>query len=188
MLRRFLLVAFLLAMGSGVVWAGITASISGTVSDPSGAVIAQAAVTAHNVDTGIDNSTQTNAQGFYSFPLLPPGKYDVIIKAPGFQEYRQTGLVLDVNTAQRVDVTMKVGAVTQEVSVSAMAAHIETSATQMGDVIGSTKMLDLPLNGRSYLDLLNLQPGVAPASTSEGPSVSISGQREDFQRLYDQRR
>jgi hypothetical protein len=71
-----------------------------------------------------------------------------------------------------------VGAVTQEVNVSATAAHVETSNTQMGDVIGTTEMLALPLNGRSYLDLLGLQPGVAPGSSGEGSSVSISGQRE----------
>ncbi len=168
----------LLLLATGTVWGGITGSISGTVTDPTGAVIPGAAVTAHNTETGIDSSTQTNAQGFYSFPALPAGKYEVRIKATGFQEYRETGLVLDVNTALRIDAAMKVGAVTQEVSVSATAAHVETSNTQMGDVIGTTKMLTLPLNGRSYLDLLGLQPGVAPGGSGEGASVSISGQRE----------
>jgi hypothetical protein len=167
-----------LALGAGAVWGSITGSISGTVTDPSGAVIPGVSVVALNTETGIQTSTQTNAAGFYNFPALPAGHYEVKITKSGFEEYRQTGLVLDVNTALRVDATLKVGAVTQEVSVSATAAHVETSSTQMGDVIGSTKMLELPLNGRSYLDLLGLQPGVAPWGSGEGNSVSISGQRE----------
>jgi hypothetical protein len=165
----------LLLLATGTVWGGITGSISGTVTDPTGAVIPGAAVTAHNTETGIDSSTQTNAQGFYSFPALPAGKYEVSIKAPGFQEYRETGLVLDVNTALRIDAAMKVGAVNQEVSVTATAVHVETSNTQMGEVIGTTKMTTLPLNGRSYTDLLALQPGVAPTSSGEGGGYGVSG-------------
>jgi hypothetical protein len=171
-----LTIVFLLA--TGTLWSSINGSISGTVTDSSGAVIPQVSVVARNTETGIQTSTQTNMAGFYSLPALPAGPYEVIITKKGFEEYRQTGLVLDVNTALRVDATLKVGAVTQEVSVSATAAHVETSSTQMGDVIGSAKMLTLPLNGRSYLDLIGLQPGVAPGGSGEGASVSISGQRE----------
>lgn len=180
-------VLVLLSAGSG--WASVTARISGTVTDPTGALIPGASVTAHNTETGIDITTQTNSDGFYSFPALSTGKYEVTIKASGFEEYRQTGLVLDVNTALRVDVVMKVGAVTQEVKVSATAVHVDTSNTQMGEVIGTTKMTAVPLNGRSYTDLMALQPGVAPASSGEGQvsavsgnldagNISISGQRE----------
>lgn len=165
----------LLLLAAGTVRGSITASISGTVTDPTGAVIPGAAVTAHNTETGIDSSTQTNAQGFYNFPALPTGKYEVSIKAAGFQEYRQTGLVLDVNTALRIDATMKVGAVTQEVSVTSTAVHVETTNTQMGEVIGTVKMTTLPLNGRSYTDLLALQPGVVPATSGEGSGMSVSG-------------
>ena len=114
------------------------------------------------------SSTQTNAQGFYNFPALPTGKYEVRIKATGFEEYRETDLVLDVNNALRIDAAMKVGSVSQEVSVSSTAVHVETTNTQMGEVIGTTKMTSLPLNGRSYTDLLALQPGVAPSSSGEG--------------------
>ena len=165
----------LLGLVIPVAYASITASISGTVTDPTGAVIPGASVTAHNTETGIDASTETNAQGFYSFPVLSTGKYEVSIKATGFEEYRQTGLVLDVNTALRIDAVMKVGAVTQEVQVSATAVHVETSNTQMGEVIGTTKMTALPLNGRSYTNLLALQPGVVPASSGEGGGNSVSG-------------
>jgi hypothetical protein len=172
---RFETLVILLLLATGTIWAAVTASISGTVTDPTGGVIPNAAVTAHNTDTGIDSSTQTNAQGFYNFPALPPGKYEVTIKATGFEEYRETGLVLDVNNALRIDATMKVGSVSQEVSVTSTAVHVETTNTQMGEVIGTTKMTTLPLNGRSYTDLLALQPGVVPASSGEGSGYAVSG-------------
>ncbi|MGD0227960.1 MAG: carboxypeptidase regulatory-like domain-containing protein [Terriglobia bacterium] len=175
MTNRFGALAVLLLLATATIWAGVTASISGTVTDPTGAVIPNAAVTAHNTETGIDSQTQTNAQGFYSFPALPTGKYEVRIKATGFEEYRETGLVLDVNNALRIDAAMKVGAVNQEVSVSSTAVHVETSNTQMGEVIGNVKMTTLPLNGRSYTDLMATQPGVAPTSSGEGQGMSVSG-------------
>jgi hypothetical protein len=164
-----------LLLGTGLAWGSVTASISGTVMDASGAVIPRASVVAVNTQTGIQTSTQTNADGFYSFPALPAGHYDIHITATGFQEYGQTGLVLDVNTAVRVDATLKVGTATQRVEVSAATVQVETSNTQMGEVIGGTKMTSLPLNGRSYTDLLALQPGVAPVSSGEGGGNSVSG-------------
>jgi hypothetical protein len=146
-------------------------------------------VIAHNTETGIDNSTVTNSAGFYSFPALSVGHYEVRITAKGFQAYRETGLVLNVNAALRVDATLQVGALRQQVSVSSTAVHVDTTSTQMGEIIGSAKMTTLPLNGRSYTDLLALQPGVAPASSGEGGgnavsgnlnqgAISVSGQRE----------
>ena len=166
---------FACLLGTGFVWGSVTASISGTVTDASGAIIPGATVVAVNTETNIQNSTQTNADGFYSFPALPAGHYEVEIKANGFQQYRQTGLVLDVNTALRIDATLQVGNVNQQVSVSATAMHVETSNTQMGEVIGTTKMTALPLNGRSYTDLIALQPGVAPVSSGESGAFSVSG-------------
>ena len=186
---RLATLLMVLLLATGAVWGIVTASISGTVSDPTGAVVPGAAVTARNTDTGIITTTKSNSDGFYSLPALAPGKYEVIIKAAGFEEYHQTDLVLDVNNAVRIDAVMKVGAVTQQVSVSATAVHVDTSSTQMGEVITDTKITAVPLNYRSYTDLLSLQPGVAPASSgaaSSNPvsgnlnpgSISISGQRE----------
>jgi len=129
---RLSVLAVVFGLAVSIVYASVTASISGTVSDPTGAVIPGAAVTAHNTDTGIDSATQTNAQGFYNFPALPTGKYEVRIKATGFEEFRETGLVLDVNNALRIDAAMKVGAVNEEVSVTSTAVHVETTNTQMG--------------------------------------------------------
>src|ERR1051326_3388861 len=87
----------------------VTGRISGTVKDPTGAVIPSAEVTALETQTGIRNTTKTDAAGFYSFPSLPVGHYDLDVKSSGFKDYKQTGLVLDVNTALLVDVPMQIG-------------------------------------------------------------------------------
>src|SRR5689334_1996017 len=152
------LVVVLLACGQ--LFGGVTASISGTVTDPSGAAVSGATVTATNTDTGIAQIQRTNTQGFYSFQSLPLGHYDVSVQQRGFKMYRQIGLVLNVNEAQTVDVALQVGAVEQSMEVSAAALHVETTSSQMGEVIESQKMMAVPLVSRSYTDLLALQPGV----------------------------
>jgi hypothetical protein len=103
------------------------------------------------------------------------GHYDITISTKGFSDYRETGLVLDVNTSLRVDASLRVGGVTEQVSVSASAVHVETTNTQMGEVIGTNKMELVPLNGRSYTDLLALQPGVVPVSSGQYSGTLVSG-------------
>src|SRR5207245_7046281 len=157
------LVAFALLIAGGSALAGVTASISGTVKDPSGATVAGASVTVVNDDTGIKQSQHTNAAGFYSFQSLPLGHYTIEVEQPGFRIYRQTGLVLDVNAALVVDVDLKVGDVKEVVQVASEAVHVETASTQLGEVIGGSEMTGVPLVSRSYTDLLALQPGVIAA-------------------------
>ncbi len=173
--QRLFTLGLLLVLASPLARAAVTGSISGTVTDPTGAVMPGVSVVALDTDTGIQTTTQTNAAGFYNFPALPTGHYEIRITETGFEEYRQTGLVIDVNTALRIDATMKVGSVNQEVSVTSTAVHVETTNTQMGEVIGNTKMTTLPLNGRSYTDLLALQPGVVPSSSGESSAMGVSG-------------
>ncbi|MGH9430182.1 MAG: TonB-dependent receptor domain-containing protein [Terriglobia bacterium] len=183
--------AMALLLGSAAVWAGITGSISGVVSDPSGAVIPGVNVIALNTQTGIRQTVVTDAKGFYNFPALPIGSYDIDVQQSGFRHYRQTGLVINANSALRADVSLQVGATTQEVTVSSAALHVETRNTQMGEVIGNTKITSVPLNGRSFTNLLALQPGVSPyynvASPGDRPASgdiqdsgnqSVNGQRE----------
>jgi hypothetical protein len=119
------------------------------------------------------------------------GHYNIKIQAAGYSEYQQTGVVIDVNSALRIDVKLKVGEVTQHIEVSANVLQVDTETTQLGEVIGGKSMTSLPLNGRSYTDLLALQPGVVPSSvetvnsyTPSAPSgglndgtLSISGAR-----------
>lgn len=156
--------------------ASVTASISGTVTDSSGAVVAGATVTATNTDTNITQTLPANAQGYYSFQELPLGHYAIQVEQAGFRTFHQTGLVLDVNAALVVNVTLQVGQVTQNVTVTASALHVETANTQMGEVITGHAMTDIPLVTRSYTDLLALQPGVI--SQASGITGAYAGQYE----------
>ncbi len=171
------LVFALALLTCGRLLAGVTASISGTVTDPSGAVVAGASVTATNVETGVATTLTTNTQGFYSFQSLPLGNYTISVQQSGFKGYSQTGLVLDVNSALTIDVHLEVGATTEKVEVSSDALHVDTESTQMGDVITGKTMTDVPLVTRSYTDLLGLQPGVAQTASQmtgayAGPFIS----------------
>ena len=165
--------ALSLCFASGQLYAGVTASISGTVTDSSAAAVVGAAVTATNADTGVTFTQQTNAQGYYSFQSVPLGKYTIDVEAKGFKVYRQTGLILDVNSALVVDVSLQVGQATEKIEVSSSALHVETANTQMGEVIAGKEMTDVPLVTRSYTDLLALQPGVI--STPSGMTGAFAG-------------
>src|ERR1700690_2704268 len=171
-------VAFALVLfANGRLLAGVTASISGTVTDPSGAVVAGATVTATNVDTGVATTLTTNAAGFYSFQSLPLGNYTIGVQQSGFKGYAQTGLVLDVNSALVIDVQLQVGTTSEKVEVLSDTLHVDTESTQMGEVITGKTMTDVPLVTRSYTDLLSLQPGVAQTASQmtgafAGPFIS----------------
>src|SRR6266567_1822129 len=176
--------ALIVSVAVSPAWSSVTGSISGTVKDSSGAVVPEAAVTALNTGTGISQSVETDAVGFYVFPALPVGVYDVTIRHAGFKEYRETGLALDATVALRVDATLQVGAAAQEVTVQSATVHVDTTSAQMGEIIGGVKMTTLPLNGRAYTDLLALQPGVVAlnagtySSQAVSGNLSVGGQRE----------
>src|SRR5271156_4022348 len=164
-LQRFLpalLVAFIL--GSVVAWAGITGSISGIVTDSSGSVVPKVSVTATETGTGVRSVIQTDGSGFYSFPDLPIGNYDVVVRQPGFKTYTKIGVHIDANSAIRLDVKLELGEVTEKMTVTTNAVQVETQSTQLGEVINSQKIEAVPLNGRDFTDLLALQPGVVPSA------------------------
>jgi hypothetical protein len=175
--RRYLIVvATLLAcLCAQASFAAVTGRISGTVKDPTGALVPSAEVTALETQTGIRTATKTDAQGSYSFPSLPVGHYELEVRSSGFKDYKQTGLILDVNTALLIDVPLQIGEASQEVTVNAAAVQVETTNTHMGEVISDAKMTTVPLNGRSYTDLLALQPGVTPTSSGQYGAISVSG-------------
>ena len=167
-----LFVAVMLFAG-GRLFAGVSASISGTVTDPTGAVVAGATVTATNVDTGVATEQSTNGQGFYSFQSLPVGKYSIDVLHSGFKVYTRRGLVLDVNQTLVVDVIVQVGQTSERIEVASEALHVDTATTQMGEVITDKEMTDVPLVSRSYTDLLSLQPGVV--SSPSGMTGAYAG-------------
>ena len=160
-----LVAAVVFFIAGKAVWGSVTGSISGVVRDSSGALIPAAEVVALNTQTGVKWTVSTDAQGFYSFQALPVGDYEVDVSKSGFNRYRQTGLTLTVNAALTVDVPLQVGQVTQSVTVNSTVVHVDTTSTQMGEVIGSNKITEVPLLTRGYTDLLALQPGVVPVSS-----------------------
>src|SRR5579884_3835443 len=99
-------------------WASITGSISGVVTDPSGAVLAGATVVATETQTGVKTTVTTDAKGFYSFPALAVGTYNIDVTDAGFKSFRKTGVAIDANSAVRVDVSMNVGAINEQIEVS----------------------------------------------------------------------
>ena len=175
--RQLIILAATVGLLWGTTFAGVSARISGTVKDQSGATIAGATVTATNLDTSISQTQTTNSQGFYSFPSLPLGKYAVEFQQKGFRSLRRTDLTLDVSSALMIDATLQIGKATEQIEVAADAMHVETVSSQMGEVIESKRMTDVPLLSRSYTDLLSLQPGVASAQSQmtgayAGPFIS----------------
>jgi hypothetical protein len=156
-------------------WAGEGGKISGTAKDRSGAVIPKVTVTAIDSGTGFEQTVTTDDEGFYSFPSLPIGRYDLEFEAAGFAPYRRTGVVVDANTALTIDASLQVGQENEAVTVTDSQVHVETSSTQMGEVITGSQMTGVPLNGRSFTDLLALQPGVAPATSITSDTVQDVG-------------
>jgi hypothetical protein len=156
-------------------WASVGGGVSGIVRDSSGGVLPHAVVTIQEAGTGLLYRTQTDDKGFYSLPVLPVGHYDLRVEATGFEAYRRSGIVLDTSAALTLDAVLQPGTVRQMVTVADNALHIETTSTQMGQVIGGRQMTAVPLNGRSFTDLLSLQPGVAPASATTASTVQDVG-------------
>ncbi len=151
-------------------------SITGVVSDPNGALIAGAILKLTNTAQQTTYRAVADKEGLYSFPNLPVGRYDLDITAPGFSPQKKTNLTVDTDSALRVDVSLLVGAQTDTVMVTDSAGvQVDTVATHLGEVVSGSQMTALPLNGRSYTDLLAIQPGVAPISTLLPSSVIMAG-------------
>ncbi|MEW5979738.1 MAG: carboxypeptidase regulatory-like domain-containing protein [Acidobacteriota bacterium] len=158
-------IAMILLLSSPIL-ADVTGTILGTVTDPSGAVVPKATVTLRNPNIGFVRTVQTDATGSFEFLSVPVGDGFVAeVSAPGFQKSVQSEIKLLVNQSYRVEFHLQLGEPTEVVSVSAAPVQVEASSTHLGDVIQDQKMLSLPLNGRSYIDLLGLQAGVVPITS-----------------------
>ena len=186
---QVVLLGLLLAGFNVVARAQSTASLNGTVTDATGAVVPNTKVVARNQATGVESTRQTDAAGAYLFPALPIGMYRLEVTAPGFQTLVIADLQLEVATAVTKDVRLQIGAVTQQVEITADSALVETATTGVGQVISDKTVQDIPLNGRHFTDLALLTPGTvtppangfltAPLRGLGSFGINTAGQRED---------
>src|ERR1700751_2055824 len=127
-IRKSLFAFVLLAFGASLAWASITGTISGIVTDASGSIVPDVTVTAINTQTGIRSVVKTDAKGFYSFPDLAVGTYNVTAEEKGFKIFEKDGIVIDANSDIRVDIALEVGTVAEKVTVSSDAVQVETQS------------------------------------------------------------
>jgi hypothetical protein len=160
---------------SAVADAQVGGSLSGTIKDSTGGVIPGATVSATNTAIGTELNSVTDAQGHYSFPNVPVGRYDLTVTLEGFKPLKRSGLAVDADSRLQIDATLEVGEQTETVTVVENAIRVETASTELGDVVPATEMTTLSLNGRSYTDLLPIQPGVIPVTTIMPNSVIMAG-------------
>ena len=164
-----------LLLGCMASWAGQGGTITGTVADPSGAVIPGVSVIISNPGTGLKQVVSTNSEGFFSSSELEPGSYQVEVHSSGFGPFFENGLTVSVGQVLALNVKLELGQQATTVTVSESNLHVETADTATGDTITAAKMSSIPLNGRSFTDLLALQPGVVPSSSRQSNAVVMSG-------------
>jgi hypothetical protein len=161
--------------------AEVTATLSGTVKDSTGAVVSRANVTATDTGTNASRSTVTLGDGSYQFSLLPIGTYQVTVEQTGFRKYVREGIVLNVNQNARLDVVLQVGAASQVVEVTGDVTQVDTVSATLGNVETERRIVDLPLVERDAFQLGLLQAGVFPPDEDDGSGnpFSVSGQRSE---------
>ena len=187
-LSAFALLSLLLSVAStGLLAQVTTATISGTVSDASGAAVPDANVQVKNNGTGITQSTNTDGQGRFTVPSLVVGDYQVTATKAGFQTVVRDGITLTVGGAAVVDFSMPVGQSQQTVTVEGQVSQVETTSSSVSNLVEQKQITDLPLNGRNFQQLILLSPGVNVAQTAttsfygKGDTYSIAGGRPEGQ-------
>ena len=187
--RSLALSALFLSGSAAAAFAQSTATLSGTVTDPSGAVVPQAQVTIHGLATGVDRKAVSDSAGNYTVPSLQPGNYSVSVQSAGFADYKLAGITLQVDQSVTANVKLGLASAGQVVQVQGAAPILDAQTITVGQVIDQKTVQAIPLNGRHFLDLTNLTPGtvVPPVTgsltgTSRGlgaNSFNTAGQRED---------
>lgn len=153
-----------------------TASLTGTVTDKTGAVVPSAMVVLTNPAVGVSRTVATNSQGAYLLPGLPPGQYDLTVTAPGFQTFQATGISLVVAQNARLNVTLTLGRVNTKVTIEGgNVAQVETQSSEIGGTINGTEVTQLELNGRNFTQLVTLVPGVSNQTGQDEGTVGVYG-------------
>src|SRR6185369_15508808 len=157
-------------------WGQDSASITGTVTDQSGAAVPNAQVTVSSLDRGINRPTTTNATGDYLVAGLPSGPVNVTVVAQGFKRYEAKAIVLQVGQKARADVALEVGTIKEEVTVEgANVAQVETQSSDLSGTVNGKQITQLQLNGRNFTQLVNLVPGVSNQTGQDEGTVGING-------------
>src|SRR2546425_3202370 len=156
MRRVVAIFAAMLALCPAVLGQTVASQISGSVRDPSGAVLPGVEVKVTNTDTTATRTVLTNETGAYAVPNLPVGPYRLEAALPGFSTFVQSGIVLQVNSNPTINVVLQIGQVTEQVEVQANAAMVETHSNVIGQVIDQQRVAELPLNGRNVTQLIGL--------------------------------
>jgi len=156
------------------------ATMSGLISDPSGAGIPNANVSIRNTGTGEVREVPTNSDGFYSAPNLLPGKYEVTITAQGFSKVVQKGITLTVGAQQALNLALKVGQVNQTVEVNSAPPEVQTSSSTISSTVDAITVRELPLNGRDWTSLAALEPGVSSIQNQVGTGFSANKGNRGF--------
>src|SRR5437016_843545 len=151
-----------------------TASINGTVRDATGSVIPDVTIILRNINTSVEKSVTTNQAGIYAFLNVQPGAYTLEAGKTGFSTRQTEPFQLAVNQTSTFDVSLNLGAVSERINVEASAAEVQSSTSELGAVVSQKAVLDLPLNGRNFTQLLALTPGVAPVSVSQNAGGSFN--------------
>lgn len=168
----FALAAFVLPPVPRLLAQSSSSGVNGVVTDPSGAAVAGAKVTLTNSDTNVERDTVSNGSGNYFFANVPPARYTLTIVATSFQKAVISAFDVGVAQVVTLNVPLNVGSVQQSVTVEAQNTEVESSTSQLGSVIGTQAVNDLPLDGRNFTQLLDLTPGVTPISTGQNSSAS----------------
>ena len=179
-MKRWSSLVFLIALTVALIATPLSAqkstgTISGVVSDPTGAVVPQATVIITNVDTGLARTVTSNEMGEYIAPDVPNGKYQITVKQAAFKEAVITGVEVHVASTALVNVQLQMGNTSEQVTVEANVIQVQMDSAQLGEVVLAGQVQDLPLNGRNFVALTQLQPGVAAARTYDAVGKGLKG-------------
>ncbi len=185
----FLFAALICSTSAQLFAQAVSGTILGSVHDASGALVANAPITITNTATGLNRTVETDASGEFSAPSLPPGIYSLTVQTEGFKKTTLSNLVLGVDQKVRAEVTLQLGAVADTINVEGTAPVVQSDSSELGDTVTERQIKDLPLNGRDFVNLTRIIPGVVrgiPGANIDGAgslawrasaSFSANGQR-----------
>lgn len=194
-IRSALLLAVLFSLSASLAFAQFNSTIQGTVTDSSGAPVANVQVTLRRIETGIERKSTSNNDGYYTFPSLPPGRYTVTAIAAGFQTVSQENITLEPSQVQSVPVQLSLGRVETTVEVTAAPSPVQTDESKISAVVSEREVNELPLPNRNILNVVNLSPGVTgtgmmgsvpagPNVTDQFAAVNANGQPNSANKFY----